>query len=196
MAEHGIYNIYSGSGERGADLRGAVSAGARRESIDMERRKSIDIERRESEPKRSPSAGGGNGEFALRAGRMREGAGADCGTYNKESVGIHTGAVPIRTGRAAAKKADTSRAAGESVPTNEPSGKKRRFLRAADAAALICAIICAVSLTVFSLSGKEGTSSDYVPAAITFTPPEQLEPKGFWDYFAEAVAKLFGSVGQ
>ena len=196
MAEHGIYNIYSGSGERGEDLRGAASAGARRKSIDIERRKSIDIERRESEPKRSPSAGGGNGEFALRAGRMREGAGADCGTYNKESVGIHTGTVPIRTGRAAAKKAHTSSAAGESVPMNEPSGKKRGFLRAADAAALICAIICAASLTVFSLSGKEGTSSDYVPAAITFTPPEQLEPKGFWDYFAEAVAKLFGSVGQ
>lgn len=196
MAEHGIYNIYSGRGECGEDLRGAASAGARRKSIDIERRKSIDIERRESEPKRSPSAGGGNGEFALRAGRMREGAGADCGTYNKESGGIHTGAVPIRTGRAAAKKADTTRVAGESVPMNEPSGKKRGFLRAADAAALICAIICTASLTVFSLSGKEGTPSDYVPAAITFTPPEQLEPKGFWDYFAEAVAKLFGSVGQ
>ena len=46
------------------------------------------------------------------------------------------------------------------------------------------------------LSGKESTPSDYVPASITFTPPEQLEPMGFWDYFAEAVAKLFGSVGQ
>lgn len=188
MAEYGIYSIYGGRGECGKDLRSAVSPGERRESIDMERR--------ESETKRSPSAGGGNGEFALRAGRMREDAGADRGTYNIKSGGIHTFAVPIRSGRAAAKKAHTSRMVGESVPTNELYGRKRGFMRAADAAALVCAIICAASLTVFSLSGKEGTPSDYVPASITFTPPEQLEPKGFWDYFAEAVAKLFGSVGQ
>lgn len=190
MAEHGIYSIYGGRGERGKDLRGAVSLGERRESIDMERR--------ESETKRSPSAGGGNGEFALRAGRMREDAGAVRGTYNIKSGGIHTFAVPIRSGRIAAKKADIPRTAGEGVMPNESEsvGRKRGFMRAADAAALVCAIICAASLTVFSLSGKESTPSDYVPASITFTPPEQLEPKGFWDYFAEAVAKLFGSAGQ
>ena len=130
MAEHGIYSIYGGRGERGKDLRGAVSPGERRESIDMERK--------ESETKRFPSAGGGNGEFALRAGRMREDAGAVRGTYNIKSDGIHTFAVPIRSGRTAAKKADIPRTAGEGVMPNESEqvGRKRGFMRAADAAAL------------------------------------------------------------
>lgn len=64
-------------------------------------------------------------------------------------------------------------------------------------AAPICAAVCALSLIHFSFSSgdispKAGLSSDYVPAAITFTPPEKLEPKGFWDYFSEAMAEFFG----
>ena len=64
-------------------------------------------------------------------------------------------------------------------------------------AAPICAAVCALSLIHFSFSSGDirpnaGLSSDYVPAAITFTPPEKLEPKGFWDYFSEAMAEFFG----
>ena len=64
-------------------------------------------------------------------------------------------------------------------------------------AAPICAAVCALSLIHFSFSSgdispKAGLSSDYVPTAITFTPPEKLEPKGFWDYFSEAMAEFFG----
>lgn len=64
-------------------------------------------------------------------------------------------------------------------------------------AAPICAAVCALSLIHFSFfSGDirptDSLSSDYVPAAITFTPPEKLEPKGFWDYFSEAMAEFFG----
>ena len=64
-------------------------------------------------------------------------------------------------------------------------------------AAPICAAVCALSLIHFSFSSGDirpnaGLSSDYIPAAITFTPPEKLEPKGFWDYFSEAMAEFFG----
>lgn len=149
----------------------------------------------------SPSAGGRNGGFALRVGRMADSAGGG-GTRrggicpNTESVRCATGeggALP-RVGRRSTHGTDTGDYA--SSVKNRKRDKRRRAYSTAEAVALVCAIICAVSLTAFSLSDRDSTSSDYVPAAITFTPPEQLEPKGFWDYLAEAVAKLFGSVGQ
>lgn len=64
-------------------------------------------------------------------------------------------------------------------------------------AAPVCAAVCALSLIHFSFSSGDirptgRLSSDCIPAAITFTPPEKLEPKGFWDYFSEAMAELFG----
>ncbi len=80
------------------------------------------------------------------------------------------------------------------APPRQGGGRRGTCARIA---APICAAVCALSLINFSFSSgdirpKAGLSSDYVPAAITFTPPEKLEPKGFWDYFSEAMAEFFG----
>lgn len=80
------------------------------------------------------------------------------------------------------------------APPRQGGGRRGTCARIA---APICAAVCALSLIHFSFSSgdirpKAGLSSDYVPAAITFTPPEKLEPKGFWDYFSEAMAEFFG----
>ena len=80
------------------------------------------------------------------------------------------------------------------TPPRKGGGRRGTCARIA---APICAAVCALSLIHFSFSSgdispKAGLSSDYVPAAITFTPPEKLEPKGFWDYCSEAMAEFFG----
>lgn len=80
------------------------------------------------------------------------------------------------------------------TPPRQGGGQRGTCARIA---APICAAVCALSLIHFSFfSGDirptDSLSSDYVPAAITFTPPEKLEPKGFWDYFSEAMAEFFG----
>lgn len=80
------------------------------------------------------------------------------------------------------------------TPQRQGGGRRGTCARIA---APICAAVCALSLIHFSFSSgdispKAGLSSDYIPAAITFTPPKKLEPKGFWDYFSEAMAEFFG----
>ena len=80
------------------------------------------------------------------------------------------------------------------APPRQGGGRRGTCARIA---APICAAVCALSLIHFSFSSGDirpnaGLSSDYIPAAITFTPPEKLEPKGFWDYFSEAMAEFFG----
>lgn len=64
-------------------------------------------------------------------------------------------------------------------------------LHAADVCAVLCALLCAVCLTYWS---TRPVSSDCVAAAITYTPPEEAEPRGFWDYFSEAMANAVNAV--
>ena len=74
--------------------------------------------------------------------------------------------------------------------------------RAADAAAIVFAVLCAASLCIFGV-GKDTSSKDgiYQAAgsktlgAITYTPPEQSDEWSFWDYFADVMAGVFGYNG-
>ena len=91
----------------------------------------------------------------------------------------------------------TSRAQSSTHPSRTADRQNGSRGTCARIAAPICAAVCALSLIHFSFSSGDirpagGLSSDYIPAAITFTPPQKLEPKGFWDYFSEAMAEFFG----
>lgn len=74
--------------------------------------------------------------------------------------------------------------------------------RAADAAAIVCAVLCAASLCIFG-AGGDASSKDEVYqtagsktlGAITYTPPEQSDEWSFWDYFADVMAGVFGYNG-
>lgn len=80
--------------------------------------------------------------------------------------------------------------------------KSKSKCHAADAAAIVCAILCAVSMCVFSAdkdtSSKDGiyqTVGSKALGTITYISPEQSEEWSFWDYFADVMAGVFGYNG-
>ena len=80
--------------------------------------------------------------------------------------------------------------------------ESERKNRAADGAAIICAVLCAACLCFFG-AGGDALSKDaaYQPVgsgalgAVTYTPPKQSDEWSFWDYFADVMAGVFGYNG-
>ncbi|MCI8611614.1 MAG: hypothetical protein HFE66_06825 [Clostridiales bacterium] len=102
----------------------------------------------------------------------------------------------IRSGR---QKND---ATSISVSSTNDTAKARKKSRAADAAAIICAALCALSICMFAGRGDASSADAVYQAvgsknlgAITYTPPEQPQEWSFWEYFADVMAGVFGYNG-
>ena len=86
---------------------------------------------------------------------------------------------PIRSGRA---------------PRTQPKKEKRKF-HPADVTAVVCALLCAVTLCMLGGRGDASAADTAAVPAMKLEGVEARSPHSVWDLLTNAMAELFGMDG-
>lgn len=73
------------------------------------------------------------------------------------------------------------------------SSKKKKSRSPVSSSCILAAtavILCGALLSAMVSDCENYSSDESVSCAITYTPPEEVPPSGFWDVFSQAISRL------